>query len=299
MKNILVTGISGFLGWHLYKNMPKKWNLIGTYFQSPPKKVKEDFWKVDLNDIDYTLQFLDTHKIDAIIHTAAVAGLQACEDDPDYSYRFNVVIPALLADYARERGIHFAFLSTDQVFDGQSGLYAYDDYPTPINLYGKQKLEAEKRILTIYPTAAVFRLPLLYGYSPRRNNFLWEWAARMQNGKKVQAFTDEYRTPVSGEDAAKGILLLTEKKVSGIWHLGGAERLSRYEMVTQLSNNLGFKSKLIKPTTIAEADLPVARPADVSLISARSYALGYAPLTFQETLDQLSPKLKKKLRKFG
>jgi dTDP-4-dehydrorhamnose reductase len=115
----------------------------------------------------------------------------------------------------------------------------------------------------------------------------------------VTAFTDEYRTPVSGEDAARGILLLTEKKVSGVWHLGGTERLSRYEMANQLANKLGFKSKLVKPMTIAEAGLSIARPPDVSLISARSYALGYSPLSFDETLDQLAPKLQKKLRKFS
>jgi dTDP-4-dehydrorhamnose reductase len=297
MKNILVTGISGFLGWHLYKGLPKKLNLIGIYNQTPPKKIREFFWELDLNDFNRVLKFLNKRKIDAIIHAAAVSSLQACEKNPDYAYRNNVVIPTLLADYARERGIPFVFLSSDQVFDGKTGLYAHDDYPTPVNLYGKQKLEAEKRILTLYPKAAVLRLPLLYGYTHRRQNFIWEWSKKMQHGEKVHAFTDEFRTPISGEDAAKGIYLLLEKKCKGVWHLGGTERLSRYEMALLLAKSLGFKSKLVKGVSLSEVDLPVARPADVSLISARSYSMGFAPLPFSESLDRLSSKLGKKLRK--
>jgi len=298
MKNILVTGVSGFLGWNIVKIRPKGWNILGIYHKNIPKKTRDSYYKADLNKVQSLFKLLDKKRIDTIIHLAAVSKLQDCAKDPDYSYRINVVLTALLAEYAKERGIHFVFISTDQVFDGQKGMYSYEDNPAPLNLYGKQKYEAERRVLNIHPTACVIRLPLLFGYSPRHNNFLWEWATNLEEGKRVKAFEDEYRTPLAVDDAARGIILLVHHRFSGIWHLGGKERLSRYEMALQLANTLDYKEKLIKPSLQSDLKNTPIRPADVSLINTKSYTAGFDPKLYQEALQELSPKLKKKIRKY-
>jgi dTDP-4-dehydrorhamnose reductase len=57
---------------------------------------------------------------------------------------------------------------------------------------------------------------------------------------------------------------------SGRYHLGGRERVSRYELGLRVARGLGLREDLIEPVTQAEAPLAAPRPADVSLDSARA-----------------------------
>ena len=72
-----------------------------------------------------------------------------------------------------------------------------------------------------YPVAAVYRLPLMYGSTGKfGKSFIQPMISALKQGNKLKLFTDEYRTPISGRTAAKGLLLAIEK-FHGIYHLGG------------------------------------------------------------------------------
>lgn len=297
MKRILVTGISGFLGWHFIKHTPASWDLNGLYHQSPILKGDGRFWQVDLGNVTYTQEVLDQIKPDAIIHLAAISRPAEVEQQPDLSYRINVVIPSLLAVYASERNLPFVFTSTDLVFNGEQGNYSFLDFPQPINLYGKQKYEAERRVLEIHPASTVVRVPLLYGLAPYGKNFLQDWAVRLSQGQSIQAFSDEYRSTAYAGDIALGILSLLESRNVGIWHLGGPERLSRYEMGLKLAQFLEVPESLIVPSLQKELNLQPARPADVSLDSQKNNSFGYQPMTMEEGLQGIRSEFKKYLKR--
>lgn len=284
MKKIIVTGISGFLGQHFADAPAAGWEIHGIHHQQPFREGSDHFWEIDLTDIEYTKTFFDQIKPKAIIHLAAISKPSECEADPDYSYKVNVVIPALLAQYAYAKRIHFYYISTDMVFDGTKGPYDYQGNPAPVNLYGKQKYEAERRIMDIHSAATIIRLPLLYGYTPKKQNFLTEWVDKLQQGEEFIAFTDEYRSPVYVKDAVEGILFLVKKRHQGIWHLGGPDRLSRYEMAIQIAEAIGADTDLVIGKKLSEIELPYPRPADVSLICRKTEAAGLHPRTFAEGL---------------
>lgn len=284
MKKIIVTGISGFLGKHFVDAPRSAWDIHGIYHRSVFMEEAECFWALDLGDLEYTRVFFDQIEPEAIVHLAAISKPADCLADPDYSYKINVVVPAYLAQYARARNIPFYFASTDLVFDGKAGPYDYSDHPNPINLYGKQKYEAERRILDIHPGAAVLRLPLLYGYTPGRHNFLMEWIDQLRAGQQITAFTDEYRSPLYVRDAVRGILQLLRKRKAGIWHLGGPERLSRYEMAMQITQALGLNPALVVGKSQSEVDLKIPRPADVSLICPKASAADFYARKFANGL---------------
>lgn len=281
MRKVIVTGISGFLGQHFRSAPRSAWEIHGIYYQNENHLTEiEHAWEVDLSDLEYTKVVFDQIEPEAIIHLAAVSKPADCLQDRDYSYRLNVIIPAFLAQYAYAKRIPFYFASTDLVFDGTKGFYDASDRPNPINLYGKQKYEAERRILDIHPAATVLRLPLLYGHTPGRNNFVTDWIRQLSAGREIMAFTDEYRTPLYVRDAMRGMLQLLRKRKVGIWHLGGPEKLSRYEMALQIADILGADPSLVIGKKQAEANLKVPRPADVSLICKKANAENFYARNF-------------------
>jgi dTDP-4-dehydrorhamnose reductase len=89
----------------------------------------------------------------------------------DAARAVNVHAPEVLAgEAARGRALMVHF-STDYVFDGRMGIpYAEGDVPTPLNAYGRSKLEGEEAVAAAGGAHLVFRTSWVYGL--RGRNFL-------------------------------------------------------------------------------------------------------------------------------
>lgn len=285
MNTLLITGISGFLGRHFAELFVDGWQVLGWRhrqdFTCPGLRIQA----VDLMDTERLPGLLQKQKPDAVLHLAAASNPNFCEENPALTHRINVAASLQLARYCAERGLPFLFASTDLVFDGEQAPYVVTDRPSPISVYGRQKAEAEAGVLALHPGAGIARLPLMYGAGA---NFLPAWIEKGRRGEAIPAFTDEYRSPAPAADVARGLLLLLEKEVSGIWHLGGPERVSRYEFGLQMAAVFGFPQELIRPGRRADVSMPAPRPADVSLDSSESFALGYRPHDVRRGLEEVS-----------
>jgi dTDP-4-dehydrorhamnose reductase len=286
MKKLLITGASGFLGWHLCQMAQTHWQLHGTYHSHSIAIPGVIMHGIDLTDDPARRTFLQDLNPDAIIHTAALSQPNACQNQPELSYRLNVQAPWAIADHCAAAQIPYVFTSSEQVFDGNHSPYCETDRPNPLNLYGEHKLAAEIGLLDRYPTAAVCRMPLMYGVSPTAPSFIQPFIQRLRSGALLQAFTDEIRTPVSGFDAAQGLLIALEK-AQGILHLGGQERLSRYEIAQTLVEVLQIENAQIQPCLQADVQMAAVRPRDLSMDSAIAYRLGFQPQRFREVLTRL------------
>ena len=174
------------------------------------------------------------------------------------------------------------------MFDGQNPLYKEDDPICPINYYGEQKAIAEQKMSEIYPAIAICRMPLMFGApSPVSPSFLQGMIANLKAGKEINLFVDEYRTPASATAAAQGLLLAVSQPVSGILHLGGKERISRYDFGLLLADIGDLPSNLLKPGKQADVEMSAPRSPDTSLDSSKAFALGYQPLPLREELSKL------------
>ena len=199
------------------------------------------------------------------LHLAANSNLNKCEMHPAEAFAINVSATQCLAELANTLSIPLLFTSSDMVFDGKTPPYQESDLPTPINVYGQQKVKAEQAVLAIHPQAIICRLPLLYGYAPYASNFLSNWHQRMKKGEAIQAFTDEFRNPLSGRQAAKGLKLLVKERASGIWHLGGRDYGSRYEFAIQMAKVFGLDSALVKPSLQSDVQLTAKATIETSI----------------------------------
>ena len=155
---------------------------------------------------------------------------------------------------------------TDQVFDGRRGHYVESDRPSPINAYGRTKAEAERTVSGAGPSATVLRLGLVFGWSPQGTRSCLEQVVHaLGRGERPRLFTDEFRTPVSAGDVASAVAELLPRTDVPLLHLGGPQRLSRYDFGVLVARAFGFDPARLVPVRQADLELGTRRPADVSL----------------------------------
>ncbi len=269
---VLITGVSGFVGQYLLKYRPWEAQVTGAVhrenaWQSSPFYGRFPVIPLDLSQ-PVSDQLKDVHA-DVVIHAAAMAGLGACQQQPEKAQRINAEATAELARWCAQHNARLVYVSTDIVFGGRAAPYSEDNAPNPINVYGKSKFGGEQAVAQMHPDAAIVRLALVLGRGlGRSRNFVDWFLERMQAGEKIPVFIDEIRTPVSVHGAAQKLWEIALSEERGVFHLAGGEAINRWELCKSFCNQLGRGQDLLRPVSQADlADYP--RPADVSLVSTR------------------------------
>lgn len=284
MKKILLTGASGFLGWHIQQLAKNNCILIGTCHKN---KTGSDLISVDITDYEALEELFQHTNPDAVIHAAAMTKPNECEEEPEISHKINVDASANIAGLCSDNGIPLLFTSSDLVFDGKNAPYKESDPTNPMSLYGEQKVKAEEKILSIYPQTLICRMPLMFGISNQdSSNHFATMINQIRIGKTVKLFADEFRTPVSGTTAAQALLNYIGQ-ASGILHLGGRERISRFEMGMKAADIFGLSKAHILGIKQSELKMTASRPADVSLDSSKAFSLSHNPPTFIDELKKI------------
>ena len=250
----IITGAAGLIGQYLVKTASRwapDWHVQGL--------TRADLNLTDHENVERTWQSI---KPDAVIHCAALSRTKDCQQDPESAHRINVDVTVHLAQLSQD--IPFIFLSSGEVFDGRTGWYGETDEPNPINVYGQTKLEAEQAVLQS-PRHTVVRIVLTAGTSETGDrSFVEDMCRTAKAGKDVTLYADEFRCPLPAGVIARVIWELVDLKQPGLYHLGGSERLSRWEIgETLLPWYPELKGRLIQGS--AQNHVGSHRPADLSL----------------------------------
>lgn len=287
-KKLIITGASGFLGYHLLRLASANWQVYGITHSNAITYPNATLINCDISNYIEFGNLVDDIEPDAIIHAAAISDTNYCQQHPTEAYSVNVEATANIAGICSDYQIPFVFTSTDLVFDGTKGMYNEEDERNPVSVYGEQKCKAEDEILKLYPLASVYRLPLMFG-NPQASagNYLQKFIAQIKQGEKAALFNDEYRSMCGAQSICKGMLQLFEH-TNGIYHLAGKERLSRYEFGIKAATALGLNEALITSCSQKDVKMAAPRPPDVSLNISKAIALGYAPLSVDEELQLIA-----------
>lgn len=289
---ILITGASGLLGGALCRLASVNWSVLAVCHRHAIGVPGVRSVQADLTDETNIKTRMAALNPTAVIHAAALAQPAACERDPQTSAAINVRVPALLAAFCAERHIPFLYTSTDLVFDGLQAPYKESHPVKPVCVYGQHKAQAERAVMERHPDALVCRLPLMFGFTAHSSgNFASQMLDAMQRGRPVRLFSDEYRTPVDVQSAARGILTVLGR-TRGVLHLGGRTRVSRYDMGVLMARYLGAPPSLLQGITIASHVSSVKRSPDCSLDSRKAYGLGYNPAPLVESIERVVEKFK-------
>ena len=288
MKKILLTGASGFLGGnfcHLNADKYEIHAVVNQHGVSIPGIIEH---KADITNEQTVKELMEKVKPDALIYLAALSDPNQCQLKPEQSLAINVEAAEYFATEAAALKIPALFASTDLVFDGRSAPYSEKDMPKPVNSYGLHKAIAEASVLDIYPEAVLCRFPLMFGnvYTDA-NSFIQPMIKKLGNKEAIPLFTDEYRSPLSARSACEGILVLLEKG-KGIYHLAGAERISRYKFGERLCHIFGLDNQLLNKSKQKDVAMPAPRPKDVSLIYQKAVLLGWQPRDLGDELTEIA-----------
>jgi dTDP-4-dehydrorhamnose reductase len=159
------------------------------------------------------------------------------------------------------------------VFAGDAAPYCESDPPQPLSRYAQTKLAAEQ-FLTGCRHVATVRLPLMYGFpcGSRATTFVKQIAA-LRAGEPLSLFADEFRTPVWLVDAARVLIGLARSDFTGLIHVAGPDRLSRYELIANCAALLNIAAPRLVPISRHDGDAPEPRPEDLSLDASHFQAL--------------------------
>lgn len=290
---LLLTGASGFLGWHICQQIPSGVEVHGIYYRQNFQNAAIHWHRCNLlEEADFAKLFQEI-KPDVVLHAAAIANANFCEEHPALSYHVNVYTSIALAQLCEAAKVPLLFISSDLVFNGTHAPYAEDDFAFPISRYGEQKLAVEETLLDDFSHSMICRLPLMFGDGPEYSNaFFPSWLETLQKGETLTAFTDEYRTPISGQTAASGLWKVLdylpkggEKNKLRLLHLGGTERISRFELAHLIAKVFDIENPTIQGALRSEIQMQALRPEDVSLDSSLAKSLiGFEPDSIQTQL---------------
>lgn len=272
---ILVTGASGLLGLNLSLLEMGTHTVVGVdrgKLANPPFELI----RADLLAPHAVDRILDAAHPDAVIHTAAQANVDVCENDPDAAYHINATLPGELAAACAARDIRFLHISTDAVFDGtKDGFYTEEDAPNPLSVYAQTKLQGERNVLSANPHAAVARVNF-FGWSLSGTRSLPEYFFNnLSTGRTCNGFTDVWFCPMFVGDLAETLIRMLEKGLSGLYHAVGSQALTKYDFGVRISQQFGFDSQQVIPISVEESGLKARRSHNLRLsVHKLSTALG-------------------------
>lgn len=250
----LITGAAGLIGHYLLTTAPRwapQWEVRGI--------TRQD---VDLTDAGAVRRLWRDLHPHVVVHCAAQSRPGPCQQDPILARRINVEATSLLAKLAAD--IPFLFFSSDQVFDGSKGWYVETDPAHPLNVYGETKAEAEQIVLQ-NSRHSVIRVGLNAGASPTGDrSFIEDMRNSVKGGTPLTLFTDEFRCPLPAGMTARALWELIERDRPGLYHLGGGERLSRWEIGQALTRWYPELAAQIQPGSL-KAYVGAPRPPDLSM----------------------------------
>ncbi len=242
--------------------------------------------KIDLLDtIELSRVFTD-FKPDVVIHTAAISHPILPEGiSPKDVYDLNVTATKNIAELCEKFNSKLIYTSTDLVYAGYRGSMLKEDAKLiPVSLYAETKLMGEIKIQQTFDNYIILRTALLFGFGINHSkNHFHQMHKDLHQGKPVNLFTDQFRTPLSLIEASRIINEIVSSDIkSEVINFGGLERVSRYELGERLCDIAKFDKNLL--TKITMDDVPgIQKVEDVSMNTDKLQSFGFK----QKTLDEM------------
>ena len=289
----LITGASGLYGSKLAELATRKGYVVFSgYSQDQPSHGVA--LKFDVSNREQVDGAFEKASPEVVVHAATLTDVDKCETNKELAWKINVDGTRNVAQAARKHQAFLVYVSTDYVFDGAKGLYKETDAPNPINYYGLTKLKAEELVASVVGEYCIARPSVIYGASPAAGkvNFVLWLLSKLRKNEQARIVTDQWISPTLNTSLADMTLEVAERKLTGIYHLSGVTRISRYEFTEKIAETFNLDPDLIVPSTSAEMAWAAKRPRDSSLDTSKAQQmLRNKPLQIHEALEQLKHEL--------
>ena len=279
---ILITGAFGQLG-----NSLKNFLSINDEVFRAGLNIPTGGKGLQLNIVDKIMlkDIISSISPDVIINLAALTNVDFCESNPEIAKEVNTNGVQNLVDVFSGKIIH---LSTDYVFDGLKGPYKEEDQINPISVYGKTKYDAEKIVLN-KNNNLVLRANVLYNMFGNNKASFLNWVVNnLKNKNSIQVVNDQFNNPTWTESIAEILVNCLNKDMSGLYHWGDQDYLSRYDFAIKIAESYNLKSDLIKQISTSQLKQMAPRPLNGGLDQSKlKKYLNIIPPSINDCLDAI------------
>lgn len=238
-QKILIVGADSQIGASLVRHYENKNQFVwkttrrtipnGSSFLKLDLSENIDSWAVP----DASLAFL----------CAAVTTLKECSENPAGTAVINVHHTVRLAERLARAGMRVIYLSTNLVFNGASPYPKETDPVSPVTEYGRQKAEAETRLIPLNRLLVVRLTKVL----AQENSLLQSWISDLRAGKEVHPYSDLPLSPLSMDFAVSILAGAGESNLNGILHVSAEKDISYAEAAATLAEKINARPELVKP----------------------------------------------------
>jgi len=286
---LLITGASGLYGSKL-ANLAEE---NGHEVYSAYKDHHAPFGKPVRLDVSNRIEVEKTFKEiapESVVHAASLTDVDKCELNRELAWQINVKGTENIARASQSASAFLLYVSTDYVFDGEKGCYAETDPPNPLNFYGLTKVRAEERLKFVTADWCIARASVIYGATPaagKVNFALWVLNS-LKKKEKTKVLVDQWNSPTLNSSLARMTFEIVERRLTGVFHLSGATRISRYDFAKTIADTFDLDSSPLVPTVAKEFSWLAKRPRDSSLNTAKAQRfLKSKPLPIEEALQEM------------
>jgi dTDP-4-dehydrorhamnose reductase len=278
----LVIGVNGTIGSALYSRLRSIGESVKGTTQRQQSVLGRDI--VYLNLLDPSSWRVE-QPVDVAYICAGVCRMALCEEDPVGTANINIDATLALARKLAANGTFLVYLSTNQVFSGESPYAKAEAEYGAQNEYGRQKARIEALLKANCPSLAIVRLTKVV---EPQFPLIQNWIQQLTSQQPVRAFKDMMLAPVSLRQVVDIIIKIGEKKQSGIYHVSGAEDVSYYDLACYLADQLSCSRTLVQSADAREGGmqksfLPKFTTLDCSSIIA---AIGEKPPHYVEVIQE-------------
>jgi len=244
---LLIIGARGFLGTYGARSSADRFEVIrgDRSSSAQPGTVQLDI--VDSASVNRAFRQVQPSYV---LLLAAMSDIDRCEAAPEQAFATNARGAEHIANACARANARLLFTSTAAVFDGKKHGYREDDEVSPLSVYGNSKAWAENAVRSLLPSAIVLRFALVLGFARKggTNAMLDSVMQKWKAGQPVSFPTRETRNPVDADSLSKIMIgLLGNHRVSGLYHVGATDSISRFELGKRLAARAGVSSGLVRP----------------------------------------------------
>lgn len=253
--NILVTGANGQLGSC----------IRDVAAGSTDNYIFTDVAELDITDREAVKRMVKDNDVEVVINCAAYTNVEKAEDDVEFATILNADAVANLAEAVKGNNGVLIHVSTDYVFGGNvnNTPCTEDQQPNPTGVYGKTKLEGERRIAESGCRALIFRTAWLY--SEYGKNFVKTMLSLTSTKPELNVIFDQTGTPTYARDLAKAIVGIVSQRAyegkEGIYHYSNEGVCSWYDFTKSIAEYSGNTECMIRPCHSSEFPSKVIRPS--------------------------------------
>jgi dTDP-4-dehydrorhamnose reductase len=288
---VLVTGSAGLIGQQVVKDLSKLNEVFSSYNDSMPEYGEPV--RMDLRDHKEISSVFDRKNPDVVIHLGAMTDVDLCESENHSATEINAKSTETIAKECSKQNSFLIYLSTDYVFDGNSGMYKETDTTNPIGYYGKSKLDGEISVQNSSAEYCIARTSTPFGLHSKKKSFPIWIIENLKQKNQINVLTDQITSPTYIPNLSKMLIEIAERKITGILHVSGASNMSRYDMACMIADKLNFDQSFLNPATMNEMNWIAKRPKNSSLdVSKAGSILNEKPQTIEESIEMFTNTIK-------